>query len=100
MQCLRGSFATKLIYIYPCNYYFNITDVLHFLVMQCTAPPPITGGIFSCDGTTTDFGGTCNLDCDSSSGYTGDTVITCNQDDGDETVSWSSLPTCTGKPIS
>ena len=65
--------------------------------MACAAPPETIGGTFSCAETTTDFGGTCNLDCDSGDGYAGDTQITCNVNDGDETVSWNSIPTCTGK---
>ena len=67
-----------------------------FSVMQCTAPPPITGGTFSCAGTTTNFGGTCDLECDSSNGYTGDTQISCNVDNNGESVNWNTIPTCTG----
>ena len=78
-------------------YYYQIILHILFSVMAC-APPTITlGGTFSCDGTTTDWGGLCHLECDSSIGYTGDTDIICNADDGDESVSWNAMPTCTRK---
>ena len=69
--------------------------------MTCTAPTPTTGGAFSCAGTATNFGDTCDLDCDSSSGYTGDAQISCSLAiayyAGDETVDWNAMPSCTRK---
>ena len=67
--------------------------------MACDAPQATPGGTFTCAGGTTNWNGVCNLECDSSSGYTGDTQITCNVDDEDETVSWSATPVCTGKCV-
>ena len=68
-------------------------------IMECTAPADTKGGTFSCARTTTVFGGTCDLECDSSRGYEGDVQIICNIDNGDGTVSWSATPTCTSKHI-
>ena len=67
--------------------------------MTCAAPEDTDGGTFSCAGSRTDFGDTCHLDCHSHRGYKGDAVIICNSVIDDTTVSWSSIPTCTGKPI-
>ena len=71
--------------------------------MACNAPEETPGGTFNCHGTTTDWGNECHLECNSGDGYTGDIDITCNVDtsDGtDETVSWSSIPSCTRKYLS
>ena len=65
--------------------------------MSCDAPPPTDGGTFSCAGVSSNFGVTCNLECESGRGYAGDTQITCDVDNRDGTVSWSSIPTCTGQ---
>ena len=67
--------------------------------MECTAPEATTGGVFTCAGLTTSFGGTCDLVCDFSKGYEGDAQIKCDVDNGDGTVSWSSIPVCTSKHI-
>ena len=67
--------------------------------MECAAPEDTPGGLFTCSGYTTGFGDTCDLICDSSKGYEGDTQITCNIDNNDGTVSWSSTPTCASKHI-
>jgi len=65
------------------------------VLVQCQAPADTAGGTFTCAGSPSTFGDTCNLDCDSSSGYSGDTEITCNQDNGDGTATWDATPICT-----
>ena len=64
--------------------------------MTCAPPQSIIGGTFQCKFSDSNWGDTCELDCDSSSGYAGDAVISCNVDGGDETATWSSQPTCAG----
>ena len=58
-------------------------------------PPTAIGSNFSCDGSTTDFGGSCNLTCDK--GYTGDRTLTCNVDYGNGTAGWDDSSPCASK---
>ena len=67
-----------------------------FSVMTCEAPANTAIATYSCQGQTTNWGDACTLDCNSYLGYEGDTQITCNKDNGDETADWDSSPTCSG----
>ena len=76
----------------------NYNIFVTFLVMPCETPTA-TGSIYSCEGSTTDFGETCQLTCEN--GYIGEKTLTCNVDNGDGTASWDSTPAyCTiGKEL-
>ena len=64
--------------------------------LSCPAPTPTTGSIFSCNGMTTPFHGTCTLTCQT--GYTGGKTLTCNVENGN-TATWDLSPACTRKFI-
>ena len=58
--------------------------------MECEPPAAVPGLSFDCAGSNTPFGDSCRFrGC-----TTGDAFVTCNKDDGDETVSWNKPPSC------
>ena len=66
-----------------------IANCTFLSVIECEAPTARPGSTFSCSGSTTVYGGTCELTCEV--GYTGYKTLRCNVDNNDGRISWDSM---------